>query len=182
MQVYHICISTLVTMVKTLNIFLALLLCSALPASAAGTRPTAAWTYYHFDGTAFVAGPAVDGSPFVAIRKKAQPVVLTTQTTPPEQTTLPDGTGVIAGICYQQCGGGKLGGGSRYHVYPHVPLRISSGGRQFVTVQTDDHGYFVAVLPAGLYSVGNGPFTAKITVEPGVTTLTPLRIGKRMVD
>ncbi len=169
-------------MTKILNMLLALLVCSALPLSAAGTRPTGVWSYYHFDGSAFVTGPAADGSPFVAIREKARPVILTTQAAPPEQTTLPDGAGVIAGICYQQGGGGKLGGGSRYRPYPRVPLQISSGGRQFVTVQTDDQGYFVAVLPAGLYSIGSGPLTATITVEPGITRLVPLRGGKRMVD
>lgn len=171
-------------MSKAIHVLLALLICSSLPASASalGTRPTDIWNYYHFDGTAFTAGPATDGSAFVAVREKMQPVVLTAHPPQIESTTLPEGTGVIAGICYLQSYGGKLGSGSGFKPYPRVPLLISSGGKQLVTVQTDEHGYFVVVLAAGTYSVGIAPFTAEITVERGITTLVPLRAGKRMVD
>ena len=171
-------------MSKAIHLLLALLICSALPASAsaAGNRPTDAWNYYHFDGIAFTPGPTVDGSAFVAVREKVRPVVLTALTTLIEQTFLPDGEGVIAGICYLQSSGGKLGAGSGYSPYPRVPLLISSGGKELVTVQTDDNGYFVVVLPSGTYAIGSGPFTAEISVESGVTTLVPLRAGKRMVD
>jgi len=171
-------------MSKALLLLLVLLSCTAIPAtaSAAANRPADAWNYYHFDGIAFTPGPTADGSAFVAVREKVRPVVLTTQPTAVVQIALPDGSGVIAGICYLQSSGGKLGGGSGYQPYSRVPLLISSGGKEFVTVQTDDHGYFVVVLPAGTYSVGSGPFTAEITVERGITTLVPLRAGKRMVD
>ena len=163
---------------------LALIIVSALYAttSAFDKRPADVWNYYHFDGISFTSGPTLDGSAFVAVREKVRPVVLTAQTSQIEQIPLPEGAGVIAGICYLQSSGGKLGVGSGFKAYPHVPLIISSGGRQLVTVQTDDHGYFVTVLPAGLYSVGSGPATAGITVERGITTLVPLRAGKRMVD
>jgi hypothetical protein len=150
--------------------------------SAASKRPADVWNYYHFDGSAFVPGPAADGTAFVAVREKVQPVVLTVQMDDLEPTALPEGSGVIAGICYLQSSGGKLGSSSGFKPYQHVPLLISSAGKQFVTVQTDEYGYFVVVLPAGTYSVGSGSFTAEIIVERGVTTLVPLRAGKRMVD
>ncbi len=150
--------------------------------SAAGKRPADVWSYYHFDGVAFTFGPAVDGGVFVAVRDKVRPVVVATQAALIEQTELPDGTGVIAGICYIQSSGGKLGNGSGFKPYPRLPLLISTGGKQLVTVQTDDNGYFLVVLPAGTYSVGNEPSSAEITVERGITTLIPLRVGKRMVD
>ena len=171
-------------MSKTIHFLLFFLLCAALPTSApaAGNRPADVWNYYHFDGIAFTPGPTVDGSAFVAVREKVRPVVLTIQTADIEQTPLPDGAGVIAGICYLQSSGGKLGSGSGYKPYSRVPLLISSGGKGLVTVQTDDNGYFVVVLPAGTYSIGNGPFTAEVTVERAITTLVPLRGGKRMVD
>ena len=171
-------------MSKAIFFLSALLICSAVsaPASAAAKRPADVWNYYHFDGIAFIPGPTVDGSAFVAVREKVQPVVLTTQPSQIEPTALPNGAGVIAGICYLQSSGGKLGSGSGFAPYPRVPLLISSGGKQLVTVQTDDHGYFVVVLPVGTYSVGSTPFTAEITVESGITTLVPLRAGKRMVD
>jgi len=171
-------------MFKRIQLLLVFLLCMALPmpASAAANRPADVWNYYHFDGNAFVPGPAIDGSAYVAVREKVRPVILTAQASDIEQTALPDESGVIAGICYLQSSGGKLGGGSGFKPYSRVPLLISSGGKQFVTVQTDDLGYFVVVLPAGTYSIGSEPFTAEITVERGITTLVPLRAGKRMVD
>lgn len=169
-------------MFKAIHVLLALLLCGAVPAAAAGKRPLESWNYYHFNGSAFTAGPATDGSAFIAVREKMRPVVVTTQLPQLEQTGLADSDGVIAGICYLQSSGGKLGGGSGIKPYPRIPLLISSGGKQFVTVQTDDHGYFVVILPAGTYTVGSGPFTAEISVERGITTLVPLRAGKRMVD
>lgn len=171
-------------MSNAIRCLLVFLLCLALPAavSGAGNRPADVWNYYHFDGTAFTPGPTIDGSAYVAVREKVRPVVLTSQTADIEQTPLPDGAGAIAGISYLQSSGGKLGDGSGYRPYPRVPLLIYSGGRELVTVQTDYHGYFVVVLPAGTYSIGNGPLTAGITVERGITTLVPLRAGKRMVD
>jgi hypothetical protein len=171
-------------MSKTIQFLLLFFLCAALPVSvsATGNRPAGVWNYYHFDGTSFAPGPASDGSAFVAVREKARPAVLTAPTTDIEQTALPDEAGAIAGICYLQSSGGKLGGGNGFVPYPRVPLLISSGGKQYVTVQTDDNGYFVVVLPAGTYSIGSAPFTAEITVERGITTLVPLRAGKRMVD
>ena len=171
-------------MSKAIFLLLILLFCAAIPATAdaAANRPAAAWNYYHFDGSAFTPGPAVDGSAFIAIREKAQPVVLMAPTADIEHVPLPGGTGVIAGICYLQISGGKLGGGGGFQPCQRVPLLISSGSRQLVTVQTDDSGYFVVVLPAGSYTIGGAPFSAAITVERGVTTLVPLRAGKRMVD
>ncbi len=149
---------------------------------AASKRPAEAWNYYHFDGSAFVPGPAGDGTAFMAVRERVRPAVLTITTQEPEQVVLPNESGAIAGICYLHSSGGKLGTGRSFKPYPRVPLQISTAGRHFVTVQTDDNGYFVVVLPAGTYAVGSGPFSAEITVEKGTTTLVPLRVGKRMVD
>jgi hypothetical protein len=171
-------------MSRTIQCLLVFLLCVALPAaiSAAGNRPADVWNYYHFDGTAFIPGPAIDGSAYAAVRERVRPVVLTAPTADIELTALPDGAGAVAGVCYLQSSGGKLGSGSGYKPCPRVPLLIYSGGKELVTVQTDDHGYFVVVLPAGTYSIGSGPLTAVVTVERGITTLVPLRVGKRMVD
>lgn len=171
-------------MSKTIHLLLGVLLCAAFPAGgfAAANRPADVWNYYHFDGSAFTPGPANDGTAFVAVHEKVRPVVLTATAPDIKQTALLDGEGVIAGICYIQSSGGKLGGGSKYIPYPRLPLLISSGGKPLVTVQTDDLGYFVAVLPAGAYSIGSETFSSEITVERGITTLVPLRAGKRMVD
>jgi hypothetical protein len=176
--------SEAVAMTKTILRSLVFLVCTVLCAAAvaAGKRPAEVWSYYHFDGSAFTAGPALDGSAFVALRENVRPVILTAPAAQITPTALPDGSGVLAGICYLHTSGGKLGNAGGFTPYPHAPLLISSGGTQYVAVQTDVHGYFLVVLPAGTYSVGSGPFTAEITVERGITTLVPLRTGKRMVD
>lgn len=173
-----------VDMSTFINILLAALACSVISTTAvAGTkRPGDVWIFYHFDGIGFKAGPSSDNSAFVAAREGVRPVVLLAETADIESIELPKGSGAISGICYIQSSGGKLGGGSGYVPCPRVPLLISSGGKQLVTVQTDEHGYFVVVLAAGTYQVGNQPFTAEISVERGITTLVPLRAGKRMVD
>ncbi len=167
-----------------INLLLAVLACAVVSTSAvaAATRPGDTWVYYHFDGVGFKAGPSSDEKPFVAIREGARPVVLLTRTSEIESIDLPEGAGAISGICYIQSSGGKLGGGSEYVPCPKVPLLVSAGGKQLVTVQTDEHGYFVVVLAEGTYSIGSGPFTAEIPVERGITSLVPLRAGKRMVD
>jgi len=151
-------------------------------AEAFSKRVTDSWVYYHFDGSSFQPGPASDGRAFLAVRNQVQPVV--TQSTFTEMTAPPlsEKNGVIAGICYFQSSGGKLENSPAYLPCPDTPLQISSGGKQIVTVKTDQDGYFIVVLEAGHYSIGSGPFTADITVDKGVTTLVPLRAGKRMVD
>jgi hypothetical protein len=171
-------------MSRVINLLLAVLACAVVSttAVAAATRPGDAWVYYHFDGVGFKAGPSSDEKPFVAVREGARPVVLLTQVANIESLDLPQGAGAISGICYLQSSGGKLGDASGYVPCPKVPLLVSSGGKQLVTVQTDEQGYFVVVLPAGTYSIGSGPFTAEIPVESGITSLVPLRAGKRMVD
>lgn len=169
-------------MFKILILLLVFLASTALSTAAAGKRPPDDWNFYHFDGTVFKTGPAADGSAFIALREKVYPLVLISRKIQLEQRELPDGAGVIAGICYLQSAGGKLKPGSGFKVCRDTPLRISLGGKPFLTVQTDNHGYFVAVLPAGTYTIGSGPFTTEVTAERGITTLVPLRAGKRMVD
>lgn len=155
------------------------LFCSS--AQAFSTRPDI-WAYYYFDGSGFKAGQSPDGGAFIALHDQVQPVVLLKHEKGIDSPKLPRESGVIAGICYFQSSGGKLGNSAAYLPCPETPLQISAGGRQFKTVKTDEHGYFVVVLPAGKYSIGSVPFTADISVESGVTTLVPLRAGKRMVD
>jgi hypothetical protein len=151
-------------------------------AFAFSKRPVDVWVYYHFDGIGFKPGQTSDSSPYIAVRDNVKPMVLVGTPSRIDAVALPSSAGVIAGICYFQSSGGKLGDTIGYTPCPLAPLQISSGGKQFVTVKTDEYGYFVVELEEGNYLVGSGPFTAEITVERGVTTLVPLRAGKRMVD
>ncbi len=165
------------------NLMLAIVVCLFLcvAAVAASKRRGDAWNYYHFDGSRFVAGPATDGNSFVAVRDGVRPVVLT-HTAKIEAVGLPADTGAMAGICYIQTSGGKLTGGAGYLVRPAIHLPISSGNSVVTTVQTDERGYFIALLPAGWYVVGDGPLAREVRVKTYQTSLVALRLGKRMVD
>lgn len=171
-------------MFRIIKLFLAAIFFTALAATvqAAAKRPTELWSYYHFDGIGFKAGTSPDGKPSVAVREGSRPVLLQSANSTTDSIALPDGTGAISGLCYIQSSGGKLGSSAGYIPCQRVPLVVSSGGKQLVTVQTDENGYFVVVLAAGTYQIGSGAFTAEIPVERGITSLVPLRAGKRMVD
>ena len=149
--------------------------------SAASKRPAAAWNYLHFDGRGFVAGQPPDGGPFLAVRDHVLPVVIS-RAVKIEAVSLPKNKGAIAGICYIQSSGGKLAGGRGIVPCPRTPITISSGNTVVTSVQSDENGYFVAILASGSYRIGSGALAAEVTVENGTTLLVPLRAGKRMVD
>jgi len=165
------------------NLMLAAAVCLFLcvAAVAASKRSDTVWNYYHFDGSRFVAGQATDGNSFVAVRDGIRPVVLT-HTARIEAVGLPAETGAMVGICYIQASGGKQSGGAGYLASPAMRLSISSGGSVVTTVQTDERGYFIALLPAGRYVVGDGSLAREVRVEKDQTSLVALRLGKRMVD
>jgi hypothetical protein len=149
--------------------------------SAASKRPNASWNYYHFDGRGFAAGLPADDSPFLAVRDNVLPVVLT-RMAKVEAVALASGTGALAGLCYIQSSGGRLAGGRGYTPCPGMPLAVSSGDTVVLRTQTDESGFFVAVLPAGEYRISSGAFSVQAAVEAGTTTLSTLQAGKRMVD
>jgi len=149
--------------------------------SAAARRQAGTWNHYHFDGQGFAAGQPADDSPFLAVRDRVVPVVLT-RAARAEATALPPGTGALAGICFLRSSGGKLAAGRAYAPSPGMPLTISSGTATALHTQTDGSGFFVALLPAGVYRVSSGAFSIEARVEVGKTTLTALPTGKRMVD
>ena len=153
--------------------------CATAP--AVSKRPIDTWIYYHFDGRDFVAGQAEGGGVYVAMREYQRPLLLD-GTAKIEAAALPPGKGAIAGICYIQGTGGKLVSKAGYAPCSRMPVRIYSGDTLVTTVQSDEQGYFVAVLDAGSYRIGHSPLAAEWVVENGRTTLVPLRAGKRMVD
>lgn len=161
-----------------LSISLVAVIC--LTATAAARRPNDQWTFFHFDGKEFVAGRAADHTPTVAVRPGVHPVVQIKGE--PKAVPLPEGAGAIVGICFIQSSGGKLRRGPRSQVYPQLPVQIYSGPRLVLTTQTDEQGFFQAVLPAGTYQVSGRQGNIEVNVAAGVTTMISLRAGKRMVD
>lgn len=152
---------------------------TCLTAHAFGKRPVELWTFFYYDGNAFVAGRPAPLSPFVAVRDGFIPVV-ETRVERIQAVKLPEGTGALAGICYVQSYGGKLKPAGGYHPVPMLAVPISADEKPVTTTETDGNGFFVATLPAGTYRVGREGVEVKI--ESGTTRLLPLRVGKRMVD
>ena len=152
----------------------------SLTAAAAGKRPSEQWSYFHFDGHAFVAGEPSDDTPAVAVRAGVRPVLRGKGEGLPA-VKLEAGAGALVGICYQQNSGGKLKPGPAFFPRAQVPVRIFSGDRLVRTAETDARGFFLVTLPAGSYRV-EAREPVEVSVENGTTTLIPLRVGKRMAD
>lgn len=148
-------------------------------AAAMAKRSPLQWSYFHFDGTGFVAGRPETGA-FLAVREGVRPVVAADGWNM-EAAELAAGHGAVAGICYLQSSGGKLRARAGFHPVPGVQVAISDGDRVIATAKTDDNGFFVAALPAGSYRLSAGA-AVEVKVSAGQTALIPLRVGKRMVD
>jgi len=170
-------------MKRGMTLFLAGVFVTALcvAAQAASRRPPGGLVYYHFDGQGFIAGKPAGESLCIAVGSRLMPVIQS-GASKIEATALPSDKGAIAGICYIQNSGGKLAGVSGYSPCRRMPLRITGSEENTTTVMTDENGYFVALLEAGVYHIGDAPLAVEVRVEEGQTTLVPLRAGKRMVD
>ena len=162
-----------------LAVLAVIIMCVAV--SAAAKRPGSTWNYYYFDGRGFVAGQPADNSPFLAVRDRVLPVVLT-RAARIEAVALPSDKGALAGICYIQSSGGKLASGRGYAPCAGITVSIFSGDTLVLRTQTDENGYFIALLAAGVYRINNGTFAAEATLESRMTVLVPLLAGRRMID
>jgi len=149
--------------------------------SAASRRPGASWNCYHFDGNSLVKGPTPASGSCLAVQERLVPFVMTGSARI-EAKVLPPGNGALAGFCYIRTAGGKLASSRGFAPYPGLQLNISSGVTVLPHTRTDESGFFIAVLPAGLYRINSGVFAIEARVDPGKTTLVALQAGKRMVD
>jgi hypothetical protein len=152
---------------------------TALPSAGLpmGSRPDDV-RIYHFDGSQFRGGNA-EGMPAIETRTGRYPLLLQNDTG--VATPLPAGTGALAGICYLQQGGGKLGSHPDLMLRPGIQVTVRGAGVEMRT-SCDSRGFFSQALPPGRYEVSSGADTRVISIEADKTTLTPLRGGKRMVD
>ena len=152
----------------------------SVTASAFAKRPGDIWSYYHFDGRAFVSGKPLDGGLFVAMGEQIMPVVASGKAKI-ETVVQSVGKGSIVGICYVQRSGGKLSGGAGFTPAPNTTVRIA-GSMGNALISSDGYGYFIAELEAGEYEITAGSAKTQVSVVEGKTTLTALRTGKRLVD
>lgn len=143
-----------------------------------GSRPDDSRTM-HFDGSAFREGNIV-GQPAVATRIGHFPQLLQ-EGSPREIRPLPPGTGALAGICYIQQSGGKLGSHPTFLPRSDMPVTVRGAGVEKET-RCDGNGFFSLALPPGRYEVRSSADSGTVTIELDKTTLIPLRGGKRMVD
>jgi hypothetical protein len=97
------------------------------------------------------------------------------------ENRLPAGTGALAGICFVQVSGGRLGSAAGSLPLSGEAIEVS-GKRLSLAVRTDRDGYFVLALPPAAYELRWRGFAQKVTVSNGTTTLVALRGGKRLVD
>lgn len=154
---------------------------AALPCEGGMFRnPGSSGHPWRFDGRGFVPGGG-DGTPVILVRDGYLPVLRESDTSAPT-VPLPDGTGVISGICYLQVAGGKLA--AQNGIVPAEGCRVEIVGidrlRRHATA--DRNGFFSLPLPAGSYEVHGAGSPLKLTVMAGKTALVALRTGKRMVD
>lgn len=143
-----------------------------------GSRPDDSRTM-HFDGSAFQEG-SVAGQPAITSRIGHYPQLLH-EGSSKEVRALPPGTGALAGICYIQQSGGKLGSHPTFLPRSDMPVTVRGAGVEKET-RCDGNGFFSLALPPGRYEVRSGADARNVTVELDKTTLIPLRGGKRMVD
>lgn len=152
-----------------LGIFLA-----ASGLSCAGAAPD--WQGFRFDGTAFVKD---SGSGAVLVSDGYLPVPASAQA--PREDKLPEGTGAVALLCFQQSSGGKLRAQPGMAPMAGVAVTIS-GNSLNLAARTDASGYLILALPPGSYEFRLLGFSKNVAVEHGKTALVAIRGGKRMVD
>ena len=118
-----------------------------LPAMALpmGKRPDDSHTYY-FDGSQFREGASPD-QPAIATRTGQYPHLLGAGGSG-QASPLPAGTGALAGICFIQQSGGKLG--SKPAFLPRPGITVTVRGTDAVReARCDGHGFFSLALPPG---------------------------------
>jgi hypothetical protein len=147
----------------------------------AGTSP---WRPYFFNGNEFQ--PSVAGTAQkLWLRKGYLPRLDEPGTYAVDTGKLPPGTGAVAGICYLQTSGGKLGNNTdntTVKPYPDEQVVIKNRQEGISVTRTDEAGYFIEALFPGDYELLCRGAAKPITVIKGETTLVPLRGGKRMAD
>jgi len=134
------------------------------------------WQSFGFDGAAFVKG---SGSGAIMVRDGYLPVPASAQA--PREDKLPEGTGAVALLCFQQSSGGKLR--AQPGLAPMAGVAVTITGNSLnLAARTDANGYLILALPPGSYELRLLGFSKKVAVEHGKTALVAIRGGKRMVD
>lgn len=147
-----------------------------LLASATAWAGAPGWTSFRFDGAAFSEG---GGKGAISVRDGYLPVVAADGILP--EDPLPEGTGAVALLCYQQVSGGKLKRQAGYRALPGVALSVR-GAAVTLGTRGDANGYAILALPAGSYQLKAFGFTKRVDVVQGKSALVAIRGGKRMVD
>jgi hypothetical protein len=155
-------------------LFLLSILFSASGLACAGAA--SGWQSFGFDGSGFVKGSV---SAAIMVRDGYLPVPA--GALPPVEDKLPDRTGAVALLCFQQHAGGKLQ--SQVGFAPMAGVAVTLGGRSLtLAARTDASGYLILALPPGKYELRLFGFMKKVVVDSGKTALVAMRGGKRMVD
>lgn len=139
------------------------------------------WKPYIFDGINF-SPTADDISKAIWIRSGHFPMVSAPAPGSAPSDILPPGSGAVAGICYLQTTGGRISARNQFSPYPDEQITLRSKVDGVSVTRTDGSGYFMEVLPAGVYELLCRGVRTEFRVKQGETTLVPIRGGKRMAD
>lgn len=166
-------------MKRILPVFALLTLLSSCAAGSGALSVDRSPRYFFFDGASFAEGRG-EGAPSVMIMDGHYPEVLPAKDHG-RPRRLPDGAGGVAGFCFMEVKGGKLGPADGAIPLGGREVTIRGDGRK-VTVRTDEKGFFVTALPEGRYEVELLGVTKMIDVKKGKSSIVTLRGGKRLVD
>jgi hypothetical protein len=166
-------------MKRILPVFTLLALLSSCAAGNGVLSVDHAPRYFFFDGASFAEGRR-EGVPSVIVRDGYYPEVVSGKAGD-RLRRLPDGEGGVAGFCFAQVAGGKLGQAEGPIPLGGRDVTITGKGRK-TTVRTDEMGFFVTALPEGRYEVELLGFSKTIDVKNGKSVVVTLRGGKRLVD
>ena len=133
------------------------------------------WQPFDFDGSGFVSS---SGGGSIQIRDGYLPIPAGTAA---REDELPNGTGAVALLCFQQSSGGRLRPHPSIAPMPGVAVTVT-GKKITLAARADASGYLVLALPPGTYDFRLFGFSKKVKVETGKTALVAIRGGKRMVD
>ncbi|HBG07626.1 MAG TPA: hypothetical protein DDY22_19230 [Geobacter sp.] len=134
------------------------------------------WQSFGFDGNGFVKGAAS-----AAIRVRDGYLPVPADALAPREDQLPEGTGAVALLCFQQRSGGKLK--SQSAVAPMAGVAVTVTGNSLtLAARSDASGYLILALTPGSYDFRLFGLSKKVAVEHGKTALVAMRGGKRMVD
>jgi len=153
----------------------------SLTAACTLSATPAKWEKFSFNGQGFQKGGR-ENWPAIWLRDGFTPRVAEPHSTSLDFGKLPPQSGAVAGVCYLQISGGKLGDGNGTEPLPDEQITISSTKHGVSVTRSDAAGIFIEELFPGDYQLSCRGAEVAVIVKEGKTVLVPIRGAKRMAD